>query len=110
MRRSMQRAWHVESVRARWLGHRLYAEMTLAVDPTLSLADARKVADDIRGDTLAATSPLWRACMWKWCQPQAGRDLNIIHRPNTSTITELAHFQHAVPRDAASSRFGRAAP
>ena len=38
----------VESVRARWLGHRLYTEMTLAVDPTLSLADARKVADDVR--------------------------------------------------------------
>ena len=38
----------VESVRARWLGHRLYAEMTLAVDPALSLADARKVADDVK--------------------------------------------------------------
>jgi cation diffusion facilitator family transporter len=37
----------VESVRARWLGHRLYAEMTLAVDPTLSLADAHKIADDV---------------------------------------------------------------
>jgi len=38
----------VESVRARWLGHRLYAEMTLAVDQALSLADARKVADDVK--------------------------------------------------------------
>jgi len=38
----------VESVRARWLGHRLYAEMTLAVDPALSLAGARKVADDVK--------------------------------------------------------------
>ena len=38
----------VESVRARWLGHRLYAEMTLAVDPTLSLVDARKIAEDVR--------------------------------------------------------------
>jgi cation diffusion facilitator family transporter len=37
----------VESVRARWLGHRLHAEMRLALDPTLSLADARKVAHDI---------------------------------------------------------------
>lgn len=37
----------VERVRARWLGHRLYAEMTLAVDPALSLADARKVAEDV---------------------------------------------------------------
>jgi cation diffusion facilitator family transporter len=37
----------VESVRARWLGHRLEAEMRLVVDPALSLADARKVAHDI---------------------------------------------------------------
>jgi cation diffusion facilitator family transporter len=39
----------VESVRARWLGHRLYAEMTLAVDPALSVTRVRKLADDIRG-------------------------------------------------------------
>jgi cation diffusion facilitator family transporter len=38
----------VESVRARWLGHHLYAEMTLAVDPKLSLAGVRKVTDDIK--------------------------------------------------------------
>jgi cation diffusion facilitator family transporter len=38
----------VERIRARWLGHRLYAEMTLAVDPALSLADARKVAEDAK--------------------------------------------------------------
>jgi cation diffusion facilitator family transporter len=38
----------VESARARWLGHRLYAEMTLAVDPGLSLMDVRKLADNIR--------------------------------------------------------------
>jgi len=38
----------VDAVRARWLGHRMYAEMTLTVDPRLSLADARKVADDVK--------------------------------------------------------------
>ena len=38
----------VESVRARWLGHRLHAEMTLAVDPALSATGVRKLADDIR--------------------------------------------------------------
>src|SRR5262245_7816261 len=38
----------VESVRARWLGHRLYAEMTLAVDPALSVTGVRKLADNIR--------------------------------------------------------------
>jgi cation diffusion facilitator family transporter len=39
---------NVESVRARWLGHRLRAEMRLAVDPALSLTDARKVADEVK--------------------------------------------------------------
>ena len=38
----------VERVHARWLGHRLYAEMTLAVDPALSVADARMVAEDAK--------------------------------------------------------------
>lgn len=35
-------------MRARWLGHRLYAEMTLTVDPALSLADAHKVDEDVK--------------------------------------------------------------
>jgi divalent metal cation (Fe/Co/Zn/Cd) transporter len=38
----------VESARARWLGHRLYAEMSVAVDSALSLADVHKLADEIR--------------------------------------------------------------
>src|SRR5262245_8071733 len=40
---------NVEQVRARWLGHRLYAEMTLAVDPALSLTDVRNLSENIRG-------------------------------------------------------------
>ncbi len=39
---------NVEQIRARWFGHRLYGEMTLAVDPALSLADARKVVDGVK--------------------------------------------------------------
>ena len=38
----------VETVRARWLGHRLYGEINLALDPALSIADAHKVAVEIR--------------------------------------------------------------
>jgi divalent metal cation (Fe/Co/Zn/Cd) transporter len=37
----------VEWVRARWLGHRLYAELTLAVDPALSLVEAGRVVEDV---------------------------------------------------------------
>ncbi len=40
----------VDQVRARWLGHRLYGEMTLAIDSSLSLANARKVVDDVKQD------------------------------------------------------------
>jgi cation diffusion facilitator family transporter len=38
----------IETVRARWLGHRLLADMTVTVDPALSLPDARKVADELK--------------------------------------------------------------
>jgi cation diffusion facilitator family transporter len=38
----------VEWVRARWLGHRLYAELTLAVDPALSLVEAGRVVEDVK--------------------------------------------------------------
>jgi divalent metal cation (Fe/Co/Zn/Cd) transporter len=50
LRHSAERAEGVmklQALRARWLGHRLRAEMTLAVDPALSLADARKVANTV---------------------------------------------------------------
>ena len=51
----------VELVRARWLGHRLYAEMTLAIDPGLSATAVHKLADNIRSrayDHLAALESL----------------------------------------------------
>jgi cation diffusion facilitator family transporter len=38
----------VEHVRARWLGHRLYGEVTLLMDPALSLADAHRVVDQVK--------------------------------------------------------------
>jgi len=49
------------------LGYRLYAEMTLVVDPPLSVTDILKLADDIRA-TLKTTLPHWRAYMWKRCR------------------------------------------
>src|SRR5262245_41204183 len=39
---------HIQTLRARWLGHRLLADTTVAVDPALSLFDARKVADELK--------------------------------------------------------------
>jgi divalent metal cation (Fe/Co/Zn/Cd) transporter len=34
----------VTEVRVRWLGHRLHAELNLAVDPTLSVAEGHEIA------------------------------------------------------------------
>lgn len=36
----------VRSVRMRWIGHRLHADAELDVDPTISLADAHRIAHD----------------------------------------------------------------
>jgi cation diffusion facilitator family transporter len=76
----------VESIRARWLGHRLYAEMTLSVDPALSLVDSRKLADEIRDHArghLAALQSLHVEIV-----PSSGRERPEHQRPNTSTSTE----------------------
>ncbi|MBZ0275118.1 MAG: hypothetical protein K8I60_03170, partial [Anaerolineae bacterium] len=38
----------VTAVRAHWVGHRLYAEMTVAVDAGLSLAGGQAITEAIR--------------------------------------------------------------
>ncbi len=38
----------VQDVRARWIGHRLYAELDIAVDPALSVAQAHEIGVDVR--------------------------------------------------------------
>jgi cation diffusion facilitator family transporter len=38
----------VTEVRARWLGHRLHAELNIAVDPQLTIAQAHAVAPEVR--------------------------------------------------------------
>jgi cation diffusion facilitator family transporter len=38
----------VTEVRARWLGHRLHAELNIAVDPEMTVAQAHAVAGEVR--------------------------------------------------------------
>jgi divalent metal cation (Fe/Co/Zn/Cd) transporter len=38
----------VTEVRARWLGHRLHAELNIAVDPQMTVAQAHAVAAEVR--------------------------------------------------------------
>jgi cation diffusion facilitator family transporter len=42
----------VTEVRARWLGHRLHAELNIAVDPQMTIAQAHAVAADVRHQLL----------------------------------------------------------
>jgi cation diffusion facilitator family transporter len=42
----------VAEVRARWLGHRLHAELNIAVDPALTIAQAHAVAAEVRHQLL----------------------------------------------------------
>lgn len=42
----------VTEVRARWLGHRLHAELNIAVDPELTIAAAHAVAAEVRHQLL----------------------------------------------------------
>src|SRR6266576_6190101 len=42
----------VTDVRARWLGHRLHAELNIAVDPQLTIAQAHAVAAEVRHQLL----------------------------------------------------------
>src|SRR5436190_1457101 len=43
---------HVAEVRARWLGHRLHAELNIAVDPALTIAQAHAIAAEVRHQLL----------------------------------------------------------
>ena len=43
---------HVTEARARWSGHRLLAELNVAVDPTISVHEGHSIADDVHGALL----------------------------------------------------------
>ena len=42
----------VADVRARWLGHRLHAELNIAVDPQLTISQAHAIAAEVRHQLL----------------------------------------------------------
>ena len=43
---------HVTDARARWSGHRLLADLCVIVEPTISVSDGHRIADDVRGSLL----------------------------------------------------------
>jgi hypothetical protein len=48
----------------------------------------RELTEASPASMLAVICPLWKTSIWRWCLPQAEKDLSTIQRPNTSTITE----------------------
>jgi divalent metal cation (Fe/Co/Zn/Cd) transporter len=46
--RNVKKADQVTDVRVRWLGHRLYAEVSIAVDPLLSVKEGHAIALEVR--------------------------------------------------------------
>jgi cation diffusion facilitator family transporter len=48
----------VTEVRARWLGHRLHAEVNIAVDPQMTIAQAHEIATEVRHQLLHTLSYL----------------------------------------------------
>lgn len=50
--------WSVRSVRMRWIGHRLYADAELDIDPDLTLAEAHHIAHDAEHDLTHAIPKL----------------------------------------------------
>jgi cation diffusion facilitator family transporter len=53
----------VESVRLRWIGHRVHAEAAIAVDPTLSVVQAHGIATEAHHRLLHGVSKLARAAV-----------------------------------------------
>jgi cation diffusion facilitator family transporter len=51
----------VESIRARWLGHRLYAEVDVALLPTLSLQEVQPITEAVEASLKAHLPYLGRA-------------------------------------------------
>ncbi|OBH49433.1 cation diffusion facilitator family transporter [Mycobacterium mantenii] len=51
----------VHSVRMRWIGHRLHADAELDIDPSLSLADAHRIAHDSEHELMHAVPKLTTA-------------------------------------------------
>jgi cation diffusion facilitator family transporter len=64
----------VSEVRARWLGHRLHAEVNIAVDPELSVAEGHTIAREVNHQLLHHLSYLNGAVIHVDPVEEAGED------------------------------------
>jgi cation diffusion facilitator family transporter len=69
----------VTDVRARWLGHRLYAEMNVAVAPQLSVEEGHAVAKEVRHEAMHQVSYLSNVVIHIDPMQEAGEEFHRIH-------------------------------
>ena len=69
----------VTDVRARWLGHRLYAEMNVAVAPQLSVEEGHALAKEVRHEAMHHVGYLSNVVIHIDPMPEAGEEFHRIH-------------------------------
>lgn len=75
----------VDRVRARWTGHRLHADLAIAVDADLSVLEGHAVAERVEHELLHQLPQLEQAHVHVHPQVEAGQDLHAAtrhHRPH----------------------------
>ena len=77
----------IVSARARWLGHRLHTDITVAVDDKLPVSTAVKLAEQLRSELLGHISAL-RTATITFASPDAGSPFE---------LAPLAHVAHHAP-------------
>ncbi len=69
----------VTDVRARWLGHRLYAEMNVAVAPNISVEEGHAVAKEVRHEAMHHVNYLSNVVIHIDPMQEAGEEFHRIH-------------------------------
>jgi cation diffusion facilitator family transporter len=80
----------VRSVRMRWIGHRLHADAELDIDPTLSLAEAHRIAHDSEHDLIHAVPKLTTAIIHAY----PADDGNAAERHRHAIESQASPHQH----------------
>jgi cation diffusion facilitator family transporter len=86
----------VTEVRARWLGHRLHAELNIAVDPRLTIAQAHAVAAEVRHQLLHHLDYLSLVVIHVDPADQSGETHHRIHDHSHDGLPVHSHTREAV--------------
>lgn len=81
----------VTDVRARWLGHRLYAEMNVAVAPELSVEAGHAIAKEVRHEAMHHLSYLSNVVIHIDPMQEAGEEFHRIHEHTHDGLPAHSH-------------------